>query len=102
MYLIQIFLPLQDNRGRAIARVHFDRLATELTERFGGLTAYARSPADGLWRGRGRRTRHDHIVIYEVMSPRLQRRWWQARRRQLEKTFRQQQLLVRAQLITRL
>ena len=35
MYLIQIFLPLRDNRGKRIDQCHFNNLASELSERFG-------------------------------------------------------------------
>lgn len=102
MYLIQIFLPLYDNNGRAISQARFNQIATELSEHFGGLTAYTRAPAEGFWKKRGKRTKHDDMVVYEVMSSRLQRRWWQFKRAELQKLFRQQEILIRAQVITRL
>jgi hypothetical protein len=103
MYLIQILLPLQDNHGRPIAPRHFERFAGELSERFGGLTAYVQAPAEGLWKKkRGAKTSHDQIVIYEVVAKRLDRRWWKQRRPALEKTFRQQQIMIRASAISRL
>ncbi len=103
MHLIQIFLPLRDNDGRPIAQSHFDQLAKELEDAFGGMTSYARAPATGLWK----KTRHsarqrDQIVIYEVMSRRLDAAWWKRLRRQLEKTFRQQQILIRSLSIRQL
>jgi hypothetical protein len=48
MYLIHILLPLKDNQGRPHGRELFRGVAGELTERFGGLTAYTRAPAEGL------------------------------------------------------
>ena len=103
MYLIQILLPLKDNQGKPIAQRHYVDLARELSERFGGLTAYVQAPADGLWKKkRGAKTSHDQVVIYEVMAKRLDRRWWKQQRMALEKTFRQQDILIRATTITRL
>ena len=103
MYLIQIFLPLRDNQGRPIAQRHFQRLAKDLGARFGGLTAYTRAPATGLWkRGKRGRADHDDIVIYEVMAARLEKRWWKQQRLVLQATFRQEQLLIRAHGMLRL
>ena len=50
MHLVQILLPLWDNEGRRLPRALYAELARELTERFGGLTAHTRAPAEGLWR----------------------------------------------------
>lgn len=102
MYLVQIFLPLYDNAGRAIPQSRFAQVASDLSARFGGLTAYTRAPAEGVWKQRGKRAAHDDMVIYEVMSERLQRRWWRAKRIELQNLFHQQEILIRAQAITRL
>ena len=88
--LVQFLLPVYD-----------ERVARELTERFGGLTAYARSPASGLWKDSGE-TRHDDIVVYEVMAEELDAQWWKDYRRSLEKRFAQDELVVRAQETRRL
>ena len=50
MHLIHILLPLTDNAGRPLGRKLFRAVADELTERFGGLTAHTRAPAEGLWK----------------------------------------------------
>ena len=108
MHLVQILLPLYDNEGRRLPRAHYDALARELTERFGGLTAYTRAPAEGLWRdedaeGEGKPPDapapvvRDEIVIYEVMAESLDEAWWRARRRALERDLRQDTVVVRAQ-----
>ena len=87
MHLVQLLLPLYDGRGRRIPRVRFAELAEELTLRHGGLTAYVRTPATGLWRPRrGGRIHRDDVVIYEVMVKTLQPSWWAALRRRLEET----------------
>ena len=94
--LIQILLPLYGAEGRPIPRRTFEKTAAELVRDFGGLTAYRRSPAQGLWRTGRRRVERDDIVIYEVMADRLARRAWNARRRELERQYRQQSIVIRA------
>lgn len=49
MHLVQLLLPIDDEAGQPIPRAHYDALALALTERFGGVTAYTRAPATGLW-----------------------------------------------------
>jgi hypothetical protein len=74
--------------------------ATELSERFDGLTAYTRAPATGVWKKHTGRTSRDDIIIYEVMCPRLQRKWWKAKRSELERIFHQDTVLIRSHAIT--
>jgi|SRR5690349_20234600 hypothetical protein len=101
MYQIEIFLPLYDNEGRAFARGEFDRVRRELTDRFGGVTAFTRAPAEGVWKEGGEETR-DQIVIFEVMVARLDREWWGMFRAELGRRFRQEELLIRASEIEKL
>jgi hypothetical protein len=96
VHLIQILLPLYDNDGAALQRALFDRVREELSGRFGGLTAFTRAPAEGHWRDEGE-TRHDDIVVFEVMAERLDRDWWHAYRRELERGFRQDKIVIRVQ-----
>ncbi|HEX2725969.1 MAG TPA: hypothetical protein VHN20_09140 [Beijerinckiaceae bacterium] len=96
MHLIQLLLPLYDNDGAALPRALFDKVREELSGRFGGLTAFTRAPAEGHWRAEGE-TRRDDIVIFEVMTERLDRDWWRGYRRELERSFRQEEIVIRAQ-----
>jgi hypothetical protein len=96
MHLVQLLLPLFDNAGRNIPHAHFARVRDELTERFGGVTAYLRSPAEGAWRAAPGRVDRDEIVIFEVMVDHLDRAWWSAYRAELESRFAQVELVVRA------
>jgi hypothetical protein len=98
MYLIQILLPLYDNRGRRIAGSHFESVKEELTERFHGLTAYSRSVAEGFWE-KGKATHRDDIIVYEVMVPKPDKAWWGRYRRRLEKRFQQEVIVIRGQRI---
>ena len=102
MNLIQILLPVYDKSGARFPQAQWDRVAKELTDRFGGLTAYVRAPAAGLWQEETGRTQRDDIVVYEVMAERLEPEWWAGYRRELERRFAQDELVVRAQEMRRL
>ncbi|WP_129126693.1 hypothetical protein [Geomonas oryzae] len=95
MHLIQILLPLYDNEGKPFTQDEFLKVRDELSERFGGITTYMRSPARGLWKETKDTTVHDDIVIYEVMTEALDRAWWTKYRKQLTASFRQALLIVR-------
>ena len=100
-WLVEIFLPLADNDGRRFDHAAFAAVREELVERFGGLTAFTRSPAEGVWdEGEGRD--HDQIVIFEVMTDTLDRAWWRTYREALERRFRQDEIVVRAREVERL
>ena len=96
MYLVQILLPVYDNHGQAFDAHEYVELRSELAERFGGVTAYTRAPARGMWKDDAGGTTRDDIVIIEVMTEDLDRAWWTDFRKQLEKRFRQENVVVRA------
>src|SRR5947208_3567444 len=96
MQLIQILLPLYDNAGEPLPGELFTHVRQELADRFGGLTTYSRAPAQGLWKDDGE-THHDDIVVFEVMTTRLDAAWWRDYRRMLETRFRQREVVIRAQ-----
>ena len=98
MKLVQIFIPLTDGSGKPFPGTLYERERKELTDRFGGMTAYMQAPARGLWKDRGKAKRDD-LVIFEVMVPKLKRRWWKGYRRSLERTFKQKELLIRTQKV---
>ncbi|HEY1188903.1 MAG TPA: hypothetical protein VGE74_14710 [Gemmata sp.] len=97
MHLIHILLPLDDNKGKALPKRLFRAVADELTEKFGGLTAHTRAPAEGLWKQGSSEAAEDEIVIYEVMAEGLDEAWWTKYRKRLEKRFKQEKVIVRAQ-----
>jgi hypothetical protein len=102
MYLIQILLPVNDNEGQHFEPDDFIQLRAELADRFGGVTTYMRAPARGLWKDDTGGTTRDDIVIYEVMTDELDRAWWGDFRKDLERRFRQESVIVRALTGTRL
>ncbi len=101
MHLVQLLLPLYDNEGVAFGKELFDGVRDELTERFGGVTAHRRSPAEGLWKEEGG-TKRDDVVIYEVMTTELERAWWKEYSEKLAARFRQQEMMIRAIGVERL
>jgi hypothetical protein len=101
MFLVDILLPLQDERGEPFPAEYYDRLAQSLTERFGGVTSFARSPGEGRWKNRGA-TERDEIVVIEVMADNIDRAWWSDLRRDLMKEFKQEDIVIRSQAMERL
>lgn len=95
MKLIQLFLPVYDQNGHSFPKAYFDDVRNELTGRFGGVTAFLRSPAVGVWENPEGDVSHDDVYLFEVLTESLERDWWQAYRRCLEQRFCQDQVLVR-------
>ncbi|MEO7826265.1 MAG: hypothetical protein ABIR60_03920 [Allosphingosinicella sp.] len=96
MHLIEILLPLSDNEGQKFAAELHGAVCDELIEHFGGVTAFTRSRAEGLWKEGGGEPDSDDIVILEVMADWLDRGWWRGYRTGLERRFRQDEIVVRA------
>ena len=96
MHLIEILLPLYDNAGRRFPTERFGEVRGELIDHFGGLTAFTRSPAEGLWEAAGGERMRDEVVIFEVMADWIDRSWWRSYRAQLEQRFAQDEIVVRA------
>ena len=98
MHLIQILLPVRDNDGKPFGPHPFEEVAWSLSKKFGGITAYSRVPAEGRWETSGK-IQHDDVLVVEVMVEVVDTAWWAAFRAQLERTFRQERVIVRAQTI---
>ncbi|HEV7601843.1 MAG TPA: hypothetical protein VGO49_16505 [Bradyrhizobium sp.] len=94
MHLVEILLPLCDNQGARFAPAEFAAVRTTLIEKFGGLTSFNRAPADGTEK-QGGRERHDELIVFEIMAGEVDKAWWAAYRRRLEKTFKQDRILIR-------
>lgn len=99
MYLVELFLPLTDNAGAPFSQSHYGAVERELSQRFGGITSYPRAPASGLWKQSEKSAQRDELVVYEVMADKLDIEWWGSYRRQLEQSFRQDRILIRAHVI---
>ena len=95
-FLVQVLLPLYDNQGRPFDPTTRSRIRHELTEKFGGVTAYTRAPAEGTWEDTDGRTHRDDIVIVEVMTEVLDSPWWKGYVAELADRFGQQEVIARA------
>ena len=102
MRLVEIFLPLARNDGSPQPTRLFAEVQGELVERCGGMTAFTRAPAEGLWEDHGGAVEADRIVIFEVMDEAYDAGWWRRYRRTLEERFAQDEVLVRASAAERL
>jgi hypothetical protein len=101
-HLVQILVPRVPDPHRSASGALIRELMAELTQRFGGATAFARSPAVGLWRDDDDRTERDDIVVLEIMVERLEREWWRSLRARLESRLGQDEVVIRASPIERL
>jgi hypothetical protein len=95
MHLLQLLLPVYDAAGKPFAKALFDQTRAELAERHGGVTAYLRSPAVGLWEDESGECVRDDLVLFEVMTAELDRAWWRRYRGELERRFAQDEILLR-------
>ncbi|WP_399678470.1 hypothetical protein [Xenophilus sp.] len=95
-HLVQFFLPVRGNDGKAFPREEFARVRAELADRFGGVTAYVRSPAVGAWEDDDGDVCRDDVLLFEVVADTLDRDWWRDYRDDLCGRFAQEEVLVRA------
>ena len=96
MHLIQILLPIHDNAGEPLLHATYDLIRNELVSKFGGLTAFTQSPAEGLWMPEPKAAQRDDVILIEVMTPALDVAWWGDYRKTLEKRLRQQSVVIRS------
>ena len=92
-FQVQLFIPLQDDKGKPFPQKYFNELGSELKDNFGGLTVYSRAPATGQWKQDGQ-TITDELLVYEVLLSNPDKKYWTKLKARLEKIFRQEELLV--------
>jgi hypothetical protein len=95
-HLVQLILPLYDPDGHAFGGKAFAKVRAELTDVFGGTTAYTRAPAEGTWEDPSGRVHHDEVIVVEVMTDALDREWWGRYSAELAERFRQDAIVIRA------
>jgi hypothetical protein len=95
-HLVQILLPIQARDGTPLPNHMFARVRAELTEKFGGVTAYSRSPATGLWKNEDETIERDQVIMVEVVVDQFDREWWKHYLEQLEERFGQEEVHARA------
>ena len=100
-HIVQILLPKETGQGQPITKEWFDGFLKELTDRFGGVTSFLRAPGQGLWQ-RPDGTEKDSIAVVEIMVDELHVACWQSIRERLERELSQDEVVIRAQEISRL
>ena len=96
MELFQIVLPLYDNAGAQLPRALYSQTLSELTDAFGGATAFTRSPAEGFWEDPSGRVQRDDVIVVEVLVERGNATWWAEYKTRLAGRFEQETILIRA------
>jgi hypothetical protein len=94
MFLIEILLPAEHDDEHETIRAL-------LTEKFGGVTAFTRTPAEGRWKT-GAAVERDEIIILEIMAETIDETWWKYFRRKLEQKLGEKEIVIRYHKITRL
>ena len=95
-YLIQALLPCKRGDGSAMEVSTFERICAELTERFGGITAYTRAGAEGRWKDGDGQVCNDDVIAVEIVAKDLDWSWWSGFRERLEHELDQEEILIRA------
>jgi hypothetical protein len=93
---VQILLPRKSGGGEPVNKEWFDTLLKELTDKFGGVTSFMRSPGEGLWQS-GAGKERDSIAVIEVMAEELHPAYWHSLRERLERELMQNEIVMRAQ-----
>ena len=101
-HLVQILLPLRKCDGSDVAPALFAEVRDELTQRFGGVTAYSRSPATGLWKNTEAEVEREPVIMVEVVVEAFDRHWWTQYRDRLAQRFDQEEIHARAIAIERI
>jgi len=96
MVLIQMLLPTVAADPDTGGLSALNKTAQELRDTFGGLTAYTRAPAKGLWTSPAGHTEEDDVVMIEVVTERFDRAWWMQYSARLAGRFGQEAIHVRA------
>lgn len=93
MHLIQLLLPVMRDGSQDVS---LREVRARLTSRFGGVTAYSRAPAQGVWVDDANGVVRDDVIIVEVMADDVDRAWWKEFRAYLEARLDQELVVVRA------
>ncbi|MDB5490686.1 MAG: hypothetical protein JWO78_535 [Micavibrio sp.] len=94
-HLINLYVPLNNPEGQ-ISAAYFEEIQKTLADRFGGVTAFTRAPAEGLWKPE-KKIYRDDIVIFEVLTGSFDRSWWVDYRKNLEDKLLQEKILITVQ-----
>lgn len=95
-YLVQLFLPLIDDNAKPYPSSHFESTKKELVKVFGGISVFGQLPVAGTWEnGKGEQEK-DKLIVFEVMTSVIDKAYWKALRKSLEKKFAQELVVIRS------
>ncbi len=92
---IELFLPLYDASGTPFSAQLFQDIGKQLIKDFGGITAYTRAPAIGIWIDPKKQPIKDENVVYEIMVAEIDHAYWKQFKKKLEIQFAQKELVIR-------
>jgi hypothetical protein len=95
-FLVQVLVPRRSGGNGESREADFAQTRAELVERYDGVTAYLRSPAQGEWTGPDGRVERDEVVMIEVVTDSFDRAWWRAYATKLAGRFQQEAIHIRA------
>jgi hypothetical protein len=95
-FLVQVLVPRRSGGNEESRDADFAQTRAELVERYDGVTAYLRSPAQGAWTGPDGRVERDEVVMIEVVTDSFDRAWWRAYATKLAGRFQQEAIHIRA------
>ena len=95
-FLVQILLPRRSDGDTQARDAEFAQTRMELVERYDGVTAYLRSPAQGAWTGPDGQVERDEVVMIEVVTDTFERAWWRVYAEKLAERFQQDTIHIRA------
>jgi hypothetical protein len=93
--LIQLLLPTT-GAGTPLADDAVAKTRAELVEKFKGITAYLRSPAQGMWTSPDGDREQDTVMMVEVVTDFFDRAWWRTYTGRLKERFAQEEIHLRA------
>jgi hypothetical protein len=96
MVLIQMLLPTRDSTRATVGVANLRDTRAEIVNRFGGVTAYIRSPAAGAWTSPAGDVEEDDVVMIEILADTFDRQWWRGYVEVLKQRFAQESIHVRA------
>ena len=99
MVLIQMLLPTKSADKVAFSDDLVRLTRKELVDQFGGVTAYTRAPAAGVWTSPEGNAEEDNVVMVEVLSDRFDTAWWHQYAETLKERFGQETIHIRANTV---
>ena len=99
MYQIELYLPLYNNDKKAFPTSHYESVKQNLSDKFGGITMYSRTPVIGLWKESQESIVKDDLVIYEIISEKLDESFWQEYKFMLQSLFQQEAIIIKSSKI---